>query len=159
MLLATQFGASIHATFWHYVETSRELVAGFILSRARWAGEGVFEFPGQTSVSGRYEGQRAIEGFFRRMFDRMATIHFTVKQVAVTHPFALGLSNTALCEWALDETSHDGIPVHLEGVSVLEFRHGQGVAFRDYIFDTKPLEVMWGDRDVGEATPAAAGRI
>lgn len=30
--LATQFGASIHATFWHYVETSRQMLAGFILS-------------------------------------------------------------------------------------------------------------------------------
>lgn len=30
--LATQFGASIHATFWHYVETSEQMLAGFILT-------------------------------------------------------------------------------------------------------------------------------
>lgn len=124
-----------------------------------WVEEGVFEFPGQTPVSGRYEGQRAIAGFFQKVFSQMATIHFTVKRIAVARPFALGLTNTAFCEWALDETSHDGISIHMEGVSVLEFRHGRGVAARDYIFDTKPLEMIWGRRDVGEAAPAAAGRI
>ena len=30
--LATQFGASIHATFWHYVETSEQMLVGFILT-------------------------------------------------------------------------------------------------------------------------------
>lgn len=30
--LAAQFGASIHATFWHYVETSLETLLGFILN-------------------------------------------------------------------------------------------------------------------------------
>lgn len=123
-----------------------------------WAGDGTFEFPGQTAVSGRYVGKRAIEGFFRRMFSRMATIHFSVKRIAVAHPFALGLTNTVLCEWALDETAHDGVSIHVEGVSVLEFRHGRGVAVRDYIFDTTPLEVMWGRSEVSEATPAVAGR-
>ncbi len=119
-----------------------------------WAEDGVLEFPGQTQVSGRYEGKQAIAGFFRRMFGRMAAIHFSVKRVMVTHPFALGLTNSAMCEWALDETSHDGVSTHTEGVTILEFRRGRGVAARDYIFDTTPLEVMWGRRAVSEAAPA-----
>jgi hypothetical protein len=32
--IAGHFGASIHATFWHYVEQSREVVLGIILSRS-----------------------------------------------------------------------------------------------------------------------------
>ncbi|HEX9038778.1 MAG TPA: nuclear transport factor 2 family protein [Ktedonobacterales bacterium] len=121
-----------------------------------WAEDGVFAFPGETPISGRYEGQQAIAGFFRRGFNRMATIHFTVERIAVAHPFALGLTNTVLCAWALDETSHDGISIHIAGVSVFEFHHGRCVAARDYIFDPKPLEVMWGRREVGAAAAAVS---
>lgn len=109
-----------------------------------WADDAVYEFPGKSPMSGRYEGKRAIEAFFRKMFDRMVTIHFIVKQVAVTHPFALALTNMCIVEWALDETSYDGVTIHLEGVTVGEIRRGRIVAARDYLFDTEPLETMWG---------------
>lgn len=36
-----------------------------------WAEDGVLESPGRSSRGGRYEGKAAIEGFFRRWFERM----------------------------------------------------------------------------------------
>lgn len=121
-----------------------------------WAKDAVLEFPGKTPISGRYEGKPAVEAFFRRMFDRMATIHFTVRRIVVAHPFALGLTNTVLIEWAADEVSHDGISIHVEGVTVSDVRRGRNVASREYIFDPDLLERMWGRREIAEATPAVA---
>lgn len=124
-----------------YGKMNRKELARFMRG---WADDAVFEFPGTSPMSGRYEGRRAIEGFFRKMSDRMATIHFTVKRIAVTRPFALGLSNTGMVEWTLDETSYDGVTIHLEGVTAGEIRRGRMVAVRDYLFDTEPLATMWG---------------
>ncbi len=122
-----------------------------------WTRDAVFEFPGKTPISGRYEGKPAIEAFFRRVFDRMETIQFTVKRVVVARPFALGLTNTVLTEWAADQASHDGISVHLEGVTVSDVRRGRNVASREYVFDPALLERMWGHREAHEIALTAAG--
>jgi len=121
-----------------------------------WAEDGVFEFPGNTPISGRYQGKQAIEAFFRQVFDRMETMHFTVKRVAVVHTFALGFSNTVLVEWVVDETSRDGISIHAEGITVSDTRRARTIVGRDYFFDTEPLERMWGRRESVEAAPAVA---
>jgi ketosteroid isomerase-like protein len=119
-----------------------------------YTNDAVFEFPGWTPISGRHEGKPAIEAFFRTVFDRMASMRFTVKRVAALHRFALNLTNTLLIEWAADETSYDGITIHVEGVTICRIHHGRTVATRDYIFDTGPLETMWGHVEAAPAQTA-----
>lgn len=118
-----------------------------------WAKDSVFEFPGKTPVSGRHEGKPAIEAFFRTVFARMVTMRFTVKRIAVTHPLALGFTNTVLVEWTAEETSREGVTAHVQGFTVAEFRRGKGIAGRDYIFDVRQLEALWATT---ESTPHMA---
>jgi ketosteroid isomerase-like protein len=109
-----------------------------------WADDGVFEFPGRLPVSGKYEGKQAIESFFRTWFDKMATIRFSVKHVAVERIFALGATNAVTAEWDVVETDQQGRTYHVSGVTVLQARGGKLVRVRDYIFDLAPLEEAWG---------------
>lgn len=136
----------------HFALMNRKDVAALMRD---WAGDGVFEFPGHTPVSGRHAGKRAIAAFYQQVFDQMAVIRFRVKRVAVTRPFAWGLTNTALCEWVVDVTSYDGITNHAGGVTVIDIRHGRALAARDYIFDTGLLGAISGHVEV---TPPAVAR-
>lgn len=107
----------------------------------------VFEFPGQSTMSGRYEGSKAFEGFWRRVFDRYQKFDIRPRRIALVHPYALGASNIALAEWVMDGVTRDGLTVHLEGVAVIEVRRGKMAHARDYIFDPSLLEPIWGRRE------------
>jgi len=109
-----------------------------------WADDGVWEFPGRSEMSGRYEGKAAISAFFDRVFARLETFDIRAVHIALARPYALGPSNTAVVEWVADEVAHDGTQIHLEGVVVIKVRGGHTVHARDYIFDPSPLEAMWG---------------
>jgi len=65
----------------------------------------------------------------------MESLELTVRGVGVTDPWAFGLTNTVMVEWAADETSHDGVAVHSEGVTVYDVRRGKVVRARNYLFD------------------------
>lgn len=117
--------------------------------------DAVFEFPGESAISGRHEGRQAIEAFWRRVLDRMQTFNIRPKRIALAHPYAFGATNTAFVEWVVDEVTRDGITIHLEGVAVIEIRRGKLVFARDYMFDPSPLDRVWGHR---EAVPAATGK-
>lgn len=114
----------------------------------------VFEFPGQSRLSGRYEGRKAFEGFWHRVFDRYQKFDIRPRRIALVHPYAFGASNIALAEWVMDGVTRDGLTVHLEGVAVIEVRRGKMVHARDYIFDPSLLEPIWGrlDEHVSTAT-------
>jgi ketosteroid isomerase-like protein len=116
--------------------------------------DGVFEFPGRSTMSGRHEGRPAIEAFWRRDFDRMQSFNIRPKRIALAHPYAFGATNTALVEWVADEVTRDGITAHLEGVAVIEIRRGKMIFARDYVFDPSLLEPIWGHRP---EAPAATG--
>lgn len=111
----------------------------------RPAGEDmVFEFPGHSAISGRYEGRAAFRGFWLRLFDRYETFTMTPRRIALARPYALGLTNTAMMEWVVAVVTRDGLSVRAEGVTVVEFRRGRIVHARDYIFDPSVLEEIWG---------------
>lgn len=111
---------------------------------AGWAEDGVLEYPGHSTVSGRIVGRENIRRWFARWFDTMPDIRFTVKHVAVENLFALGLTNTVIVEWDLDETRHDGASFHATGASAFHVRHGKVTSFRDYIFDQEIIDEVWG---------------
>lgn len=106
----------------------------------------VFEFPGQSSISGRYDGRPAFRAYWLRLFDRYDTFTMTPKRIALARPYAFGLTNTVLMEWVVDVLANDGLSLRAEGVTVVEIRHGKAVHVRDYIFDPTLLELVWGKR-------------
>jgi ketosteroid isomerase-like protein len=111
---------------------------------AGWADDGVLEFPGHSSLSGRYEGRAAIEGFFRRWFERMASIRITVRHVGFVNPLALNYTNTMYVEFETDQVTTDGQALHTEVVGVYRFRRRKLVSYREYLFDPSQAEAVWG---------------
>ncbi len=109
-----------------------------------WADDAVFEFPGRSAISGRFEGKPAIEAWWRRWFERMATVRFAVRRVGLANPFTFNLANTVFVEWVADVTTVDGISAHAEAVSVMRVRRGKVVFARDYFLDPTIEEMVWG---------------
>jgi ketosteroid isomerase-like protein len=103
----------------------------------------VLEYPGRTPLGGRHEGRDAYEAWLRRWFEHMFEIAFTVRHVALENPWALGLTNTAIIEWELQQTAHDGKSTALTGTTVCEFRSGKLVAQRMYETDPLAHEALW----------------
>lgn len=116
-----------------------------------FADDAVFEFPGSTPMSGRFEGKPAIEAWWRRWVDRYAYVHFTVKHVAIGNPLRLNVSNSLFVAWNTEVRTVDGIAASTIGVSYSEIRRGKVVFARDYLFDPTLLEDIWGRR--GEQAP------
>jgi ketosteroid isomerase-like protein len=108
-----------------------------------WADDGVFELAGHTELSGRYEGKAAIEGLFRRIFDRLDVIRFTVKHVALVNPVGFTYNNTIFVESEVDETSTDGVTIRDQRIAVYEYRHGKVVSVREWAFDPTVIEAIW----------------
>ena len=48
--------------------------------------DAVCEYPGNTPMSGRFEGKPDIRDWWRRWPERMASVRFTVKHVAFASP-------------------------------------------------------------------------
>jgi ketosteroid isomerase-like protein len=117
-----------------------------------WAEDGVLEFPGRSSLSGRYEGKVAIEAFFRRWFERMSSIRVTVKHVAFTNPIALDLANTMYVEFDTDQVTTDGLSFHTEVVGVYRLRRRKLVSYREYLFDPDLALAVWGPASASAAT-------
>ncbi len=104
--------------------------------------DGVFEFPGQSAIAGRFVGRKAIREWFQHWFTEMQP-RFTVTSVSVEDIFALGATNTVHVEWELDEVNRAGEHFHLTGVTALHARGGKAVLVRDYIPDQDVLERAW----------------
>lgn len=113
-----------------------------------WADDAVFEFPGRTPISGRFAGKPAIEAWWRRFFERMATVRFKPTRVAVANPIALVLGTTTMfAEIEVEVTSKEGIRSRAELVTVTRLRRGKAVFVRDYFFDPDVEEAIWGRVD------------
>ena len=108
--------------------------------------DGLFEFPGETVMGGRFEGKDEIRDWFSRWFDRMPEIEFTLRHVSVEDIFAMGPSNSVLVEWDLDETDHQGASHHLTGVTAFEIEGGKARRVKDYVFDQDVLAEVWSSK-------------
>jgi ketosteroid isomerase-like protein len=113
-----------------------------------WADDGVLEFPGHSAISGRYEGKVAIEAFFRRIFERMASIRLTVKHVGFVNPVALNYTNTMYVEFDTDQVTTDGVSFHTEVVGVYRLRRRKLAYYREYLFDPDLALTVWGPASV-----------
>jgi ketosteroid isomerase-like protein len=111
---------------------------------ASWADDAVFEFPGHSTISGRFVGKPAIRAWWQRVFERASEVRFVPRHVAFANPFLLTFANTMFTELEVDITTKDGRTVHAELVSVVRFRRGKAVHARDYFLDPSVEEVLWG---------------
>jgi len=104
--------------------------------------DAVFEFPGRTRVSGRFEGKEAIRAWWTRWVQRYASVHFTVKHVGIVS--ARPGANVVLIAWDVDVTTTDGIQGEASGISLMRQRGGKVAFARDYFYDPELIERIWG---------------
>jgi ketosteroid isomerase-like protein len=95
----------------------------------------VYDVAGPPPFGGRFVGKLAWREANQRWMDALASFEFRVIHEALTHPFALGFSNTVLTEYELLETTPDGRTFRTRGIDVSEIRRGKVVAERNYLFD------------------------
>jgi uncharacterized protein len=109
-----------------------------------WTDDAVFEYPGRSTLAGRFEGKAAIRHWFVERFARLQRVHYTIVHVSVAEQFALGGTNTVLVEWLLTEERPDGTADHLSGVTSAHLHAGRVVHVRDYVFEQDVVEAAWG---------------
>ena len=63
-----------------------------------WAEDATFIYPGNISVSGKMEGKKTIEGWFRKYLEQFPTLKFTLRSVSVQNIFAFGGTNVVAVE-------------------------------------------------------------
>jgi ketosteroid isomerase-like protein len=103
------------------------------------ADDAVFDFPGQTDLSGHHVGKSAVRVYFHTMLDRFPQIRFTLRHVGVENILAVSGTNTLLVEWDLDYTNRAGRTFHNSGVTSAIAKGGKIVRLRDYLFDLVAL--------------------
>ena len=108
-----------------------------------FAEDGVYEFPGESAMSGRHEGRDEIRKFATAWADRMSSIQFKVRHVSVENIFAMGPSNHIHVEWDLDETTREGDAYHFTGVSSFHVKGGKVSHAKCYIPEQDQLAKIW----------------
>ena len=121
---------------------------------APWRDDGVFEFGGNASISGRYEGKAAVEGFFRKVFARMAKIHTTVRAVGFSGA-RLNYAGTMFVAYDVDETTTEGRDIHDRRLATFRFERGRVVHSAEYVLDTRVIDEVWGAAKPARPRPAA----
>lgn len=102
----------------------------------------VYETAGRSPLGGRFVGKAAWREANQRWMDSLASFRFTVRHEGLTHPYALGLTNTVLTEYELMQTTKDGRAFRTRGIDVSEMRRGKIVAERNYLFDLAGSEAL-----------------
>jgi len=110
-----------------------------------WAEDATFFYPGNISASGKMEGKKVIEEWFRKYLDQFPKLNFTLKSVSVQNIFAFGGTNTVAVEWDMNLTNREGKDFQYSGVTVINIKKGKVVLVRDFIFDTEVLKKAWGE--------------
>jgi ketosteroid isomerase-like protein len=95
----------------------------------------VYEVAGDPPLGGRFVGKAAWRQANDRWMEPLASFRIRVVNEGLTHPFALGLSNTVLTEYELTERTHDGRELRTRGVDVSEIRRGKVVSERNYLLN------------------------
>jgi ketosteroid isomerase-like protein len=116
---------------------------------AMWNDDAVFEFPGRSAVSGRFQGRDALEAWWRRWVARYARARFTVRHVGIVSLWP----RVTLIAWDFEGTTDDGIRVETSGVTLARARGGKISYAKDYLIDPRALEAVWGRASTGRKPP------
>ena len=101
----------------------------------RYHEDAVFEFPGDTVLSGRHVGKAEIRGFYERWFELMPEVRFTIEHTAVEDILALSATNSGYVEWEVDSTDREGRRYHATGITKFRVEDGKIRHAKDYVFD------------------------
>jgi len=104
---------------------------------ADWSENATFIYPGSLSVSGEMRGKQAIKGWFQKFVEQFPVSSFTVKNVCVANPFALGGTNVVAVEWDINVKNRDGEEFQNSGVTVISLKGRKAVLVRDFTHMTK----------------------
>ena len=125
-----------------FASLNRRDLPGFL---SGWAEDATFIYPGNISVSGKMEGKKTIEGWFRKYLEQFPTLKFTLRSVSVQNIFAFGGTNEVTVDWDLNLTNREGKDFQNSGATTINVKKGRVVLVRDYIFDTEVLKKAWGE--------------
>ena len=125
-----------------FVSLNRRDLPAFL---SGWAEDATFIYPGNISVSGKMQGKKAIQEWFRKYLDQFPKLNFTLKNVCVQNIFAFAGTNVVAVEWDLNLTNREGRDFQNSGVTIINVKKGRVVLVRDYIFDTEVLKRAWGE--------------
>jgi ketosteroid isomerase-like protein len=111
-----------------------------------WADDAVWLYPGNLSVSGRFEGKRAVGEWFENLMRQFPQLKFTVHNVSVSNVFDLLGNNTAAIHWDIALVNKEGHQLKYSGVTTLTIRKGKVVQGRDYLFSVDDhVRRGWGE--------------
>jgi ketosteroid isomerase-like protein len=110
-----------------------------------WAEDATFFYPGNVSASGKMEGKKTIQEWFRKYLDQFPKLNFTLKNICVQNIFAFGGTNVVAVESDLNLTNREGKDFQFSGVTVINVKKGKVVLVRDLIFDIVVLKRAWGE--------------
>ena len=113
---------------------------------ANWHDESTFIYPGSVSASGEFKGKKAIEEWFRGLFDQFPTFKITPKSVCVKNVLDFVGTNVVTVEWVEENINKGGNKVEVSGVTVITLKFGKATQAKDYIFATdEELRKAWGE--------------
>ena len=125
---------------------------------ARYHEDAVFEYPGDTVISGRHVGLAEIRRFYEQWFELMPKVRFTVEHTAVEDIFAFTATNCGYVEWEVDTFDREGNEYHVTGVTRFSIEGGKIRHVKDFIFDQDVVAAAYPHKgaDVAEAGVPAA---
>ncbi len=110
-----------------------------------WTDDGVFDYPGDISASGSFEGKSSVENWFRNFFDQFPQIHFDIQDICVRDIFAFSGTNVVSVHWNIELTNRDGREGLNSGVTVVHIVGGKVSRVKDFIFDLGGnFRLNWG---------------
>ena len=110
-----------------------------------WAEDATFIYPGNISVSGEYQGKKAIEDWFKKFMAQFPIINFTIKHLCLQNIFDMIGTNHIAVEWDVILTNKDGKEIQNSGVTTLDLKMGKAILVRDYIFNLEKVKEGWGE--------------
>lgn len=110
---------------------NRRDISGLLKS---WAEDVVWMYPGQLTVSGKFEGKKAVKEWFENLMHQFPKVKFIIHSVSVSNVLDLVGNNTVAAHWDVDFTNKDGYQLKYSGVTMLTIKNGKVTHGYDYLF-------------------------
>lgn len=103
-----------------------------------WAKDVTYIFPGQSELSGTFNGLDQVRSWFPQFRQQFSEIYFELHEVFVSNIWALGATNKIAVHWTAHLRDHNGNLNEGPGVTVVHIRDGKTTFVQDFIFDLSP---------------------
>ena len=112
---------------------------------SHYADDAVYIYPGNMSISGRHEGKKAVEEFFKKYMEQFPELDLKIKTTYVKNLFDPVFCNTVAVEIEGKYTNKHGETFENSAVSVFTVKRGKVTKMQDYYFDVDKLQQAWRD--------------